>query len=73
MLREVGYNIMIIGQNGLSTSYFYDGQEWDKAELRILIDAVSSARFITPERSRKIIRKRKSLACMRLTVSKIWR
>ena len=62
MLREVGYDIMIIGQNGLATSYFYGGQEWDKAELRILIDAVSSARFITPERSRKIIRKLAGLA-----------
>lgn len=61
-LREAGYDILIEERNGVPTSYFYGGQEWDKTELRILIDAVSSAQFITKEKSRSLIDKLAVLA-----------
>ena len=62
MMREAGYDIVINERNGVPTQYFYSGQEWDRTELRILIDAVSSTQFLSPARSRKIIGKLASLA-----------
>ena len=61
-LREAGYDIVVNERNGVSTTYFYGGQEWDKTELRILIDAVSSSQFITREKSRAMIEKLAILA-----------
>ena len=57
MLRDAGFDVFITEKNGIPTSYFYGSRDWDKYELRILIDAVSSAQFITPEKSRHIISK----------------
>ena len=61
-LREAGCDILVNEQNGIPTTYFYGAREWDKTELRILIDAVSSAQFITKEKSRQIINKLSCLA-----------
>lgn len=61
-LRAAGCDILVNEQNGVPTTYFYGAREWDKTELRILIDAVSSAQFITKEKSRQIISKLAVLA-----------
>ncbi|QUA54652.1 helix-turn-helix transcriptional regulator [Aristaeella lactis] len=62
LLREAGYDILINEQNGIPTMYFYGARDWDKTELMILIDAISSAQFITKEKSREIINKLSCLA-----------
>lgn len=56
-LRAAGCDIIICERNGVPTKYSYGQREWDRTELRILIDAVSSAQFITKEKSRQIIDK----------------
>ena len=56
-LRRAGYDILVHERNGVPTTYFYDEHTWEKTELRILIDAVSSAQFITKEKSRQLIDK----------------
>lgn len=52
-----GFDILIEEQNGVPTRYCYGARTWDKTELRILIDAVSSAQFITKTKSKQIIEK----------------
>ena len=61
-LRDLGHDILIEERKGVATSYYYGARDWDMTELRILIDAVSSAQFITNSRSQEIIEKLSLLA-----------
>ena len=56
-LLASGFDILITEQNGVPTRYCYGSRTWDKTELRILIDAVSSAQFITKTKTKQIIEK----------------
>ncbi len=59
MLHKSGFNIEVI--HSQSNSYYIDTQTFDLAELKILIDAVSSSKFITQKKSRELIEKLLSL------------
>ena len=61
-LREAGYDISVREMNGVATYYKYLDREWTLPELQILIDAVSSGQFISPEKSRQMIQKLKMMA-----------
>ncbi len=61
-LIEVGYGIAINEKEGLSTTYSWIDRDLSTPELQILVDAVSSAKFITKEKSQDLIRKLVSLA-----------
>jgi len=57
-----GFDIIIEEQNGVPTRYYYGTRIWDKTELRILIDAVSSAQFITKTKTRQLVEKLSGMA-----------
>lgn len=59
MLNKSGFNIEVI--HSQSNSYYIDTQAFDLAELKVLIDAVSSSKFITQKKSRELIEKLLSL------------
>ena len=61
-LKEAGYDISVNEVNGVATYYKYLDREWTLPELQILIDAVSSGQFLTPDKSQKIIEKLKRMA-----------
>ena len=61
-LRAAGYDISVREVNGVATYYKFLDREWTLPELQILIDAVSAGQFITPEKSRQMIRKLKLMA-----------
>ena len=62
MMLKAGIKITVIRRNGVPTKYCYNDHTWSETELRILVDAVSSAPFITKARTRKLIRKLSTLA-----------
>lgn len=54
-LREYGLKI---GQlRGSTPGYYVDERDFELAELKLLVDAVQSSKFITEEKSRELIRK----------------
>jgi predicted DNA-binding transcriptional regulator YafY len=55
MLQKSGINIEVI--HSQSNSYYIDTERFDLAELKILIDAVSSSKFITKRKSEELIDK----------------
>lgn len=57
VLREGGYKIQVKERNGVATTYAYVGRSWNDSEVRLLVDAVSAAQFISVDKSRKLIRK----------------
>ena len=57
MLVNAGFDIVSEERVGVSTLYYYGQREWEVAELRILIDAVSSSQFVSEKKSTQIIRK----------------
>ena len=59
MLHKSGFNIEVI--HSQSNSYYIDTQAFDLAELKVLIDAVSSSKFITQKKSQELIDKLLSL------------
>ena len=59
MLNQAGLRIEVIHDR--QNLYYYDGQVFDLAELKILIDAVSSSKFITEKKSKDLIGKLMSL------------
>ncbi len=59
MLHKSGFNIEVI--HSQSNSYYIDTQTFDLAELKVLIDAVSSSKFITQKKSQELIEKLLSL------------
>ncbi len=59
MLNKSGFSIEVI--HSQSNSYYIDTQTFDLAELKVLIDAVSSSKFITEKKSKELIEKLLSL------------
>ena len=62
VLAEAGFDVMVTEQNGVPTQYCYGARDWDRTELMILIDAVSSAQFITQDKTDRLIDKLSVLA-----------
>lgn len=65
LLTDMGVNI--ITHKGRQNSYFVAERRFELPELRLLIDAVGSSRFITTKKSQALICKLKSLASCHLT------
>lgn len=61
-LIAAGYDIYEEIGNGTSTTYSYVGRMFDIPEIKMLIDAVSSARFISSTSSQELIEKLTRLA-----------
>lgn len=59
MLNKSGFNIEVI--HSQSNSYYIDTQTFDQAELKVLIDVISSSKFITEKKSKALIDKLLSL------------
>ena len=64
MLCDAGYEILI-DKDGKSNSYHYGSRTFELPELKMLVDAVSSSRFISAEKSEVLIQKLTSLASMK--------
>lgn len=61
MLRHFGMDI--IGEQKQRTYYYYlASREFELAELKLLVDSVQSAKFITEKKSNELIKKLESLA-----------
>ncbi len=60
MLCDAGYDILI-DKNGKSNSYHFGTRTFELPELKMLVDAVSSSRFISAEKSDALIQKLTSL------------
>lgn len=59
-LRDLGYDI--IGERDMDGySYYMASREFELAELKLLVDSVQSARFITRKKSDELIKKLESL------------
>ena len=59
MLEQAGIHIEVI--HSQQNKYYYDGRVFDAAEMKILIDAVASSKFITEKKSKELIGKLLSL------------
>ncbi len=59
-LQSAGYDIE--QQKGRGGGYFLANRTFELAELKLLVDAVQSSRFITQKKSNKLIKKLESLA-----------
>lgn len=55
------YGIDICKVSGKKFGYFIGNRDFETPELKLMIDAVQSAKFITPKKSRELIRKIESL------------
>ncbi len=55
-LMDFGYDIVQV-QSRLGGGYYLAGREFELAELKLLVDAVQSSRFITTKKSRELIAK----------------
>lgn len=60
-LCDFGYDIVQV-QSRLGGGYYMAGREFELAELKLLVDAVQSSRFITPKKSRNLIKKLEHMA-----------
>ena len=60
MLAEYGLDIMKL--NGRDGGFFIGSREFELAELKLLIDAVQSSRFITKRKSEQLVKKISSYA-----------
>ena len=60
MMDEAGFHCEVVRSR--QNLYYFDDRTFDLAELRLLIDAVSSSRFIPPKKSEELIAKLESLA-----------
>lgn len=60
-LRSFGMDILT-EQDGRKYYYYLGARDFELAELKLLVDAVQSSRFISEHRSRELIRKIESLA-----------
>lgn len=60
-LQQFGYDILQI-QSRQGGGYYMAGREFELAELKLLVDAVQSSRFITTKKSRELIGKLEKLA-----------
>ncbi len=60
MLQQAGIGIQVV--RSAQNQYNYIGREFDIAELKLLIDAVESSKFITTSKSEQLVAKLTSLA-----------
>lgn len=60
-LCEFGYDIIPV-QSRLGGGYYMASREFELAELKLLVDAVQSSRFITTRKSRSLIKKLEQMA-----------
>lgn len=60
-LQQFGYDILQV-QSRQGGGYYMASREFELAELKLLVDAVQSSRFITPKKSRELIGKLEKLA-----------
>lgn len=60
-LCEFGYDIIQV-HSRLGGGYYMAGRDFELAELKLLVDAVQSSRFITTRKSRSLIKKLERLA-----------
>lgn len=60
-LCEFGYDIVQV-HSRLGGGYYMAGRDFELAELKLLVDAVQSSRFITTRKSRRLIKKLERLA-----------
>jgi len=60
-LCDFGYDIVQV-QNRLGGGYYMAGRDFELAELKLLVDAVQSSRFITSRKSRSLIKKLEGMA-----------
>lgn len=56
LLRDLGYDILQ-NSNRQGGGYYLGSREFEIAELKLLVDAVQSSRFITTKKSRELIKK----------------
>lgn len=61
MLCDAGYEILV-DRDGKSNTYHFGSRTFELPELKMLVDAVSSSRFISAEKSDVLIKKLTSLA-----------
>lgn len=55
MLEQAGIKFEVV--HSQQNQYYYDGRVFDVAELKIMIDAISSSKFITEKKSHDLIEK----------------
>ena len=55
LLEEFGIDICRV--QGRKYGYFIGNRDFEIPELRLMIDAIQSARFITPQKSKELIKK----------------
>ena len=60
-LCDFGYDIVQV-HSRLGGGYYMAGREFELAELKLLVDAVQSSRFLTMKKSRSLIRKLEQMA-----------
>lgn len=60
-LIDFGYDILQVS-NRKGGGYYLASRDFELAELKLLVDVVQSSRFITPAKSRKLIRKLEKMA-----------
>lgn len=60
-LCDFGYDIIQV-HSRLGGGYYLAGREFELAELKLLVDAVQSSRFITTKKSRSLIKKLEKMA-----------
>ena len=60
LLRRFGLNIEM--RKTKSVGYYIDSRQFELPELKLLVDAVQSSRFITTKKSNELIKKLSSMA-----------
>ncbi len=68
VLQELGYDVISCGRKG----YYLGAREFELAELKLLVDAVQSSKFLTEKKSHDLIRKL-SRFCSRHAAGKLQR
>lgn len=59
-LKEIGYDIVSI-KSPINGGFFMASRKFEIPEVRLLIDAVTSAGFITPKKTQSLVEKLESL------------
>ena len=57
------YGLDVIQKKGKSPGYYVGSRDFELPELKLLVDAVQSSKFITEQKSRELIRKLEKLCC----------
>lgn len=62
MIRDAGFDIIVTEKAGTSTRYNFGERGFEKAELRILLDAVESSFSLSTEKTEQLVAKLRGLA-----------